>query len=177
MKLSRWAKKQGISYLTAYRWFKSGKIANAHQTESGTILVSDKEDEMLQRNADIFSIFDDIFDSAYSRRQNENRFKIINEQNQYLVMGEVPGFKEDEIKISVKNNILGIFGSHEINKDEKYFSKETSKFTATYALPTDVNIDDITAEHEYGVLKIVIPKTVGTKQMREIPIKQLNPAK
>jgi putative resolvase len=42
MKLSQWAKKQGIAYLTAYRWFKTGKLpAAAIQLESGTILVED----------------------------------------------------------------------------------------------------------------------------------------
>jgi predicted site-specific integrase-resolvase len=39
MKLSAWAKKQGISYLTAYRWFKDDKIPGAVQYDSGTILV------------------------------------------------------------------------------------------------------------------------------------------
>jgi len=41
MKLSVWAKKQGISYLTAYRWFKDGKISGAVQYDTGTILVPD----------------------------------------------------------------------------------------------------------------------------------------
>jgi len=39
MKLSKWAQEQGISYITAYRWFKAGKIPNAKQMENGTILV------------------------------------------------------------------------------------------------------------------------------------------
>lgn len=43
MKLSVWAKNQGISYLTAYRWFKAGKISGAKQYESGTIIVPDED--------------------------------------------------------------------------------------------------------------------------------------
>ena len=43
MKLSTWAKKQGISYRTAWRWFKEGKLpVIAEQTETGTILVKDE---------------------------------------------------------------------------------------------------------------------------------------
>jgi predicted site-specific integrase-resolvase len=42
MKLSQWAKKQGISYITAFRWFKAKSIPNARQTPSGTILVDDE---------------------------------------------------------------------------------------------------------------------------------------
>jgi len=40
IKLSQWAEKQGLSYLTAYRRFKAGKIKNATQDEAGTIIIS-----------------------------------------------------------------------------------------------------------------------------------------
>ena len=40
MKLSEWARQQGISYLTAWRWFRAGKLpVPAPQLPSGTILV------------------------------------------------------------------------------------------------------------------------------------------
>lgn len=42
MKLSTWAKKQGIHYMTAYRAFKNGDIDGAYQLPSGTIIVPDK---------------------------------------------------------------------------------------------------------------------------------------
>ena len=42
MKLSQWAKKNSVTYVTAYNHFKSGKIKNAYQLESGTILVPDE---------------------------------------------------------------------------------------------------------------------------------------
>ena len=42
MKLSVWAKKQGISYLTAWRWFKTGKLpVRAIKTATGMILVEE----------------------------------------------------------------------------------------------------------------------------------------
>ena len=40
MRLSEWAKQQGISYKTAWRWFKTGKLpVLAEQMASGTILI------------------------------------------------------------------------------------------------------------------------------------------
>jgi putative resolvase len=46
MKLSTWAKKQGISYRTAWRWFKEGKLpVKVEQTATGTILVRECEPE------------------------------------------------------------------------------------------------------------------------------------
>jgi predicted site-specific integrase-resolvase len=42
MKLSEWAKKNGITYRTAWKWFKSGKLpVQAEQTPTGTILVQE----------------------------------------------------------------------------------------------------------------------------------------
>lgn len=44
MKLKDWADKQGISYLTAWRWFKAGdtRLTGAYQSDSGTIIVPDE---------------------------------------------------------------------------------------------------------------------------------------
>jgi putative resolvase len=40
MKLSEWAKKQGVSYRTALRWFHGGILpVEAEQMDTGTILV------------------------------------------------------------------------------------------------------------------------------------------
>jgi len=42
MKLSQYAKQQGISYRTALRWFRSGAIAG-YQAPSGTIIVQEEK--------------------------------------------------------------------------------------------------------------------------------------
>jgi putative resolvase len=40
MKLSEWAQRQGIHYMTAWRWWKAGKLpVPAYQTPSGSIMV------------------------------------------------------------------------------------------------------------------------------------------
>lgn len=41
MKLSKWAKEKGISYITAYRWAKSGNIPGTQIMPNGTILIND----------------------------------------------------------------------------------------------------------------------------------------
>ena len=43
MKLSNWAKEKGVSYLTAYRWAKSGKIDGVKIMPSGTILIEETQ--------------------------------------------------------------------------------------------------------------------------------------
>jgi putative resolvase len=49
MKLSKYAKLNGVSYTTAYRWFKSGMISNSRQLPNGTILVDEITNNNIER--------------------------------------------------------------------------------------------------------------------------------
>lgn len=44
MKLSKWAEKQGVCYRTAYQWFRDGRIPNAEQKDTGTIIIHEEAD-------------------------------------------------------------------------------------------------------------------------------------
>ncbi len=62
MKLKEWSEKVGIKYLTAYRWFKAGKLpVKAYQTTSGTIIVEEELEseraEKQQMNNNAVSLF------------------------------------------------------------------------------------------------------------------------
>ena len=55
MKLSHWAKQQGISYLTAFRWFQSGKLpVRYQQMPSGSIIVYPEEKNHQQEKVIIY---------------------------------------------------------------------------------------------------------------------------
>ncbi len=43
MKLSEYAKKNNISYKTAWNHFKAGKIPNARQLPTGTVVIDENE--------------------------------------------------------------------------------------------------------------------------------------
>ncbi|MGI9058431.1 MAG: IS607 family transposase, partial [Ktedonobacteraceae bacterium] len=43
MKLSQYAKQTGISYKTAWRWYKAGTL-DAYKTATGTVIVRDASD-------------------------------------------------------------------------------------------------------------------------------------
>lgn len=44
MKLTQWAKKVGVCYKTAWRWFKEGKLpVAARQISTGTIIIEDED--------------------------------------------------------------------------------------------------------------------------------------
>jgi len=59
MKLSQWAKKQGILYSTAWKMFSTGKLPSAYRLPTGTIIIQDdvgiKKDEYIVTYARVSS--------------------------------------------------------------------------------------------------------------------------
>ena len=60
MKLSKWAKQQGISYRTAWHWFKLGTLpVSAKQLANGTILIAEQD-----QTKDLVGIYAQVSSSA-----------------------------------------------------------------------------------------------------------------
>lgn len=56
MKLSDWAKQQGIHYMTAYGWFHNGKMpVKAYKTPSGSIMVVPEVSQLQNTNIVIYA--------------------------------------------------------------------------------------------------------------------------
>jgi len=88
MKLSKWAKENGISYITAYRWAKSGKIPGCKIMDSGTILVKDTDDSINIKN----NIF--IYARVSSnKRRNELDYQV----NRIMKFANSNGFNIDKV--------------------------------------------------------------------------------
>lgn len=51
MKLSEYAKLHSVTYRTAWAWFKEGKIKNAYQLDTGTVIIPKNVDERAERIA------------------------------------------------------------------------------------------------------------------------------
>lgn len=90
MKLSTWAKKQGVHYNTAYKWFKEGKFpVKAYQTESSTIIV---EDEIASPKQSLDNVV------IYCRVSNQSRKEELNYQvDRCLVYCSAKGFSVEKI--------------------------------------------------------------------------------
>jgi putative resolvase len=70
MKLSVWAKKQGITYRTAWQYFKDGKLpVKATQLASGTVIIDDSDDSRVINKI-----------AAYARVSSSDQKKDLNSQ-------------------------------------------------------------------------------------------------
>jgi putative resolvase len=54
MKLSDYAKKVGVHYRTAHRWFKAGKI-RGYQMDTGTIIITEGEEERIPQKVAVYA--------------------------------------------------------------------------------------------------------------------------
>ena len=55
MKLSQYAKKMGVTYQTAHKWFKHGQIDGAYQLSTGTIVVPDEQEQSKRTKTVIYA--------------------------------------------------------------------------------------------------------------------------
>ncbi|NPA59664.1 MAG: Hsp20/alpha crystallin family protein [Epsilonproteobacteria bacterium] len=81
----------------------------------------------------------------------------------YYVEVDLPGMKKDNIEISVEENRLVISGERKLKeevKKENYYKIESSlgKFSRSFTLPEDADIENIEAKVEDGILEVKVPK-------------------
>ncbi len=83
--------------------------------------------------------------------------------SEYVIRAELPDVKKEDVNISVNNDRLVLQGTRSSEKEEKtkkYHRIERSygTFARSFALPDDVDVDRIEAEHKDGMLNLTLPK-------------------
>jgi HSP20 family protein len=76
------------------------------------------------------------------------------------VSAAVPGFKPDEIQVSIKDKMLVICGEKEEKneKDKLVHEWKSDRFCRQLILPSDVIADKVEAELADGMLELTLPK-------------------
>lgn len=88
------------------------------------------------------------------------------------VEAELPGFKKDEIEITLEKSLLTITAEHKPEQREApqgewlLRERQTSRFSRTFTLPATVDGSSVDARLEDGVLKITLNKREEAKPRR-----------
>jgi HSP20 family protein len=137
--------------------------------------VSELNRPMLRDFFDVGSFFDDSWLSRVG-----NKFPAVNvseNEKEYEIDLVVPGFKKEDIKIKVEDDMLTVSAESKSRLDEddkkEYTRREYhySAFTRSFHLPDNAKDDNIDAHCAEGVLKIRIPKTkMQVKATKEVPV-------
>lgn len=137
-----------------------------------------------------YDIFDDFFDNVADHFKTSIRTTplvkdlvpsaardIIEEGDTIIVRVALAGFKKEEVKAEVKNNMV-IITAEKANKAEakneksSYYKEISESVKRTISLPSAVDETKATASFEDGILTVKIPKKKAEQQdTRYITIK------
>ena len=103
------------------------------------------------------------------------RFEVKETDAAFLVIGDFPGVKEEEVDISVDNDVMTISGARtaeEKQENETYYlyERQYGSFSRSFRLPAHADSGKIEAHLEHGVLTVSIPKKEASRP-RKIALK------
>jgi HSP20 family protein len=91
---------------------------------------------------------------------------VYQDKDQFTVYAELPGFKKEEIEISLNGDTLTIGGERKQEaSDDKGVRTERffGKFQRNLTLPVAVTAEKVTATYQDGILKVNLPKAEESK--------------
>src|SRR2546421_11408868 len=93
---------------------------------------------------------------------------IVEDDKEYLIKAELPEVKQEDVKVTVQNDVLTISGERMFEKEEKdrkYHRVERAygSFARSFTLPEDADGEKVAAEFKNGVLKVHLPKSAKAK--------------
>lgn len=94
----------------------------------------------------------------------------------YEIALELPGMSDDEIHLEIHGDRLVVTGEKRARREERgkdyYFSERAyGRFSRSFQLPADADLDAIGAAHKDGVLTVTIPRRASPRpEGRKIPV-------
>ena len=124
--------------------------------------------------------FDRWFDSAFQNSGHPSyaattpRVDVQEKADAYRLEAELPGLTEKDFTVNVEHNLLTISSQQEHSEEREengYVIRErrSGAFRRSFALPEEVDADQISATFKDGLLTLTVPKT-GKAQARQIAV-------
>ena len=142
---------------------------------------------IIKKNHLFPTMFDDFFtrdlwnwntDNHSSTKTTIPAVNVKESDKNFQVEVAAPGMSKEDFKIELESNLLTISSEKqsekEVKEEEKYTKKEFSyqSFQRSFQLPKEViDIENIEAKYENGVLYLLIPKKEEVKQKTSRTIK------
>jgi HSP20 family protein len=118
--------------------------------------------------------FDDFFPPMVKGFANKEGYwspavDVTESPTEFSVKAELPGMKQEEIKVTLLDQNLTISGERKIEKEEKdknYHRIERSygSFQRSFHLPSRIDAAKIKAAYKDGVLEVTLPKAAEARE-------------
>ncbi len=118
-----------------------------------------------------------LFRESYSPQEPEEALTttsfappvdIYEDEHNITLKLEVPGIDEKDIDVRIDNNTLTVHGERKMEKEEKEenfhrVERRYGSFTRSFTLPSSVDLAQVSADYNRGVLKIKLAKKAEAK--------------
>jgi HSP20 family protein len=86
----------------------------------------------------------------------------------YLIKGEIPGVKKEDVKVTVQDGMLTIQGERKMEKEEKgkkfhRVERSYGSFVRSFRLPDDADENKVKAEFKDGMINVTLTKSPKAK--------------
>lgn len=124
-----------------------------------------------RNSGDIFDVWDDFFKPMfYDEQRDSMRTDIKETDSDYQLSIEMPGFRKEEIKVSLENGYLTVSAEKAEKEEEgkensaKYLRRECRvSCQRSYYVGDDVQEENVKAKYENGMLSLTVPKVAPKK--------------
>ncbi len=131
-------------------------------------MIFDPFEEIRRMQERLNRIFEE-FERIGTRTIETFPVDVIDEGDNIKIIADLPGFRKEDIEIWVEDGELVIKAVRKEEREEKaenYLRRER-RFGEVYrriAIPTEVDVDNIKARYNNGVLEVILPKTERAKK-------------
>ena len=127
------------------------------------------------RNYDIFKEMENLEKQFFSPGNIGFKTDIIDNGGEFVLKADLPGFKKEEISISLEDGNLTIQAAKGLDEDEKekksgrYIRREryAGSSARSFYVGDDITEEDIKAEFKHGILKIFVPKKEAKPEVEQ----------
>jgi HSP20 family protein len=95
---------------------------------------------------------------------------VFQQEDDLVVIAEMPGVKKEDIDISIKRDQLRIAGKRSIDYDDNTRihrqERKAGTFDRTFTLPVEIQADAVKAEYQDGLLALHLPRAEKDRPRR-----------
>ena len=119
--------------------------------------------------------FRNFFNGAESMLTNSFRVDVRDTDDAYVIEAEMPGLKEEQIKLEVDDGMLTISADFqsEVNQEDTgklYCERRSGHMERSFNLE-NIDVENISAKYKDGILYVILPKEKPVeKTARRIPV-------
>ena len=132
-------------------------------------------------------MFDDMFGSLMRRPGGQQRTQlegvtewapaidVVTKDGNLVIRAELPGVKQEDVDITLQNNVLTISGERKAEQEEErggYFVRERryGSFSRSLALPEGLDESKVHARYHNGVLEVTVEGAAAVQEPKRIQI-------